>query len=141
MKATHAALLLPVLAVLTGCPSPKEICRRGVDQVCERSFECQSAEVRASPQFQGAFGTSVDDCKEKLYANPTGPQGVQGIACNDVANDQMLCSNLGRPTATDFDLSKAGDCKDARAELACADYLAQLSDPSKAPASCGERCK
>lgn len=138
--------LVPVLVtigsvVLFGCPSAESLCRSGVDQVCERSFECQPDEVKASPQFQAAFGTSVEECKTKLYANPLGPQQQQGIACDQVTDDQMLCTNLGQPEATDFDLGRAQDCRDRREELSCEDYLAQLQDPSLAPSSCAERCR
>jgi hypothetical protein len=134
--------LVPVLgAVLLGCPSPQEICRSGVDQVCERVHECQPDAVKASAQFQAAFGTSEADCKTKLYANPLAPQGAQGIACDNVDDDPKICANLGQPQATDFDLSKGSDCRDARAKLSCEAYLAQLSDPTLAPAACGQRCK
>lgn len=130
-----------VLAVgLFGCPSQRELCESGVDQVCERSFECQPDAVKNSDQFKAAFGTSVEDCKTRLYANPLAPQGAQGNACVDVDTNEELCANLGQPTAGNFDLSKASDCKDQRAELSCQDYLAQLQDPSKAPAVCAERC-
>jgi hypothetical protein len=130
-----------LLALTTGCPSPEELCKKGVDQVCERSFECQSAEVKASPQFQAAFGTSVDDCKRKLYANPLAPAGATGIACESVEKDQQLCANLGQPDKEKFKLSPASECSDLREELACQDYLAQLQDPSKAPAVCAQRCE
>lgn len=137
-------LYLPLLAasfVLIGCPSPPELCRSGVDQVCERVFECQPDEVKQSDQFKAGFGTSVEECKNLLYANPLRPQGAQGIACESVDDDQKLCTNLGQPNATDFDLSAAQECRDARQALACDAYLAQLQDPSKAPASCANRCK
>jgi hypothetical protein len=130
-----------LLALTTGCPSPEELCKKGVDQVCERSFECQSAEVKASPQFQAAFGTSVDDCKRKLYANPLAPAGATGIACESVEKDQQLCANLGQPNKEKFKLGPASECSDAREELACQDYLAQLQDASKAPAACAQRCE
>jgi hypothetical protein len=109
--------------------------------VCERVHECQSDQAKASPQFQAVFGTSVDDCKAKLYANPLMPQQQQGIACENVENDQQLCTNLGQPDAENFDLSKASDCKDQRADLSCQDYLAQLANPTLAPAPCAERCE
>jgi hypothetical protein len=132
---------LLLLALTTGCPSPEELCKKGVDQVCERSFDCQPAEVKASPQFQAAFGTSIDECKRKLYANPLGPSGATGIACESVENDQQLCTNLGQPDKDTFKLSPASECSDLRAGLACPDYLAQLQDPSKAPAVCAQRCE
>jgi hypothetical protein len=132
---------LLLLALTTGCPSPEELCKTGVDQVCERSFECQSTEVKASPQFQAAFGTSIDDCKRKLYANPLAPAGATGIACENVDNDQQLCTNLGQPSAESFKLGPASECADMREKLACPDYLAQLQDASKAPAACAKRCE
>jgi len=132
---------LLLLALTTGCPSPAELCRTGVDQVCERSFECQSEQVKASPQFQAAFGTSVDECKRKLYANPLAPAGATGIACESVKNDQQLCTNLGQPDRDEFKLGPASECADRRAALSCPDYLAQLQDASKAPAACAQRCQ
>lgn len=141
MRALSVVLSVGAAVVFMGCPSPPELCRSGIDQVCERTFECQSDAAKGSEQFKAAFGTSVDDCKQKLYANPGAPQGQQGIACEQVDDDQKLCTNLGQPNATDFDLSKAQECRDARNELSCEDYLAQLTDPTKAPASCAQRCK
>ncbi len=138
MRTPLLAVIAPLLAA---CPSAATICRSGVDQVCERSFECQPEQVRASAQFQGVFGTGVDDCKTKLYANPLAIAGATGMACDQVTSDAMLCANLGIPSATQFDLGKAQDCRDARKALSCELYLAQLQDPSKAPPSCAERCK
>jgi hypothetical protein len=132
---------LLLLALTTGCPSQEDLCKAGVDQVCERSFECQSAEAKASPQFQAAFGTSIDECKRKLYANPLAPAGAMGIACESVDNDQKLCTNLGQPDKTKFKLGPASECSDIRADLACPDYLAQLQDASRAPAICAQRCE
>jgi hypothetical protein len=129
--------VLPVLVVpfLIACPSPPEICRSGVDQVCERVFECQSDQVKASPQFQAAFGTDEGSCKDLLYANPLRPKQAQGVACADIT------TNLGRPELDDFVLSAASECKDKRADLTCEAYLAQLNDDSLAPAECAQRCK
>lgn len=139
---TFVPVLLAVGAfALTGCPSTQSLCTSGVDQVCERSFECQPEQVRSSQQFQAVFGTTVEECKQMLYANPLAPAGAQGIACEEVDNDQELCSNLGQPDATSFNLGAAQDCRDQRAELSCEAYLAQLQDPTKAPAVCAERCE
>jgi hypothetical protein len=136
----RCALVLCLSAVLLGCPSPQGICKNGVDQVCERVFECQTEQVKASASFQAAFGTGVDECKDLLYENPLRPQQAQGIACDAIDNDQKLCSNLGRPDATDFDLSEASECFDRREDLSCEAYLAQLNDPSQAPDACARRC-
>jgi hypothetical protein len=136
-----------VLAVVVGslvwwgCPSPQSLCRSGVDQVCERVHECQPEMVKASGQFQSLFGTSVNDCQQKLYANPLAPQGAQGTSCEAVVTDQLLCGNLGQPSATEFRLGEAKDCKDARAKLSCEEYLAQLADATLAPSACANRCK
>ncbi|MDQ3266369.1 MAG: hypothetical protein M3Y59_22420 [Myxococcota bacterium] len=141
MRIAFLLPLFPLALLITGCPSQDELCRSGVDQVCERSFECQPAQVQSSPQFQAAFGTSVADCKEKLYANPLRPAGATGIACADVETNEQLCTNLGAPSASDFSLSNASECRDRRDDLSCQDYLAQLQDPSLAPAVCADRCK
>lgn len=141
MRIASLLPLFPLALLVTGCPSQDELCRSGVDQVCERSFECQSEQVRASPQFQAAFGTSVENCKELLYANPLRPTGATGIACADVETNEQLCSNLGEPSASDFSLANASECRDRRDDLSCQDYLAQLQNPSLAPAVCADRCK
>lgn len=133
------------VAMLTGCPSQESLCKSGVDQVCEREFECQPQQVKDSPQFQAAFGTSVQGCKDGLYANPLRPAGAQGIACVDVKTDTQLCTNIGVPTATTFDLTNAAACKDARAKLECSAFLAQVNPSGPGgqppPAICLERCK
>lgn len=132
-------------AVLTGCPPPDSLCRSGVDQVCEREFECQPQQVKDSAPFKAAFGSSVQECKDGLYANPLRPAGAQGIACADVKTDTDLCANLGAPTAKSFDLSKASACKDERAKLDCPAFLAQVNPSAPGgqppPAPCQERCK
>lgn len=127
------------LVILSGCPSPEEVCKSGVDQVCERSFECQPAQVKASAQFQAAFGTSVEDCKAKLYANPGAPAGATLSSCASRTDQNQNCT--GTDTGKSFDVLAARDCKDERAKLSCADYLAQLSDPTKSPAVCAKRCQ
>lgn len=133
--------LVALSFALTACPSPESLCKSGVDQVCERSFECQPEQVRNSEQFQAAFGTSVEDCKTRLYANPAAPQGMQGTACKDLESDAQLCASLGSPSATSFDVGEASTCRDERADLSCEAYLTQLSDPTQAPAACARRCK
>jgi len=140
MRAAYLISVVPLALFVTGCPSQSELCRSGVDQVCERNFECQSQAVKDSPQFQAGFGTSVEECKELLYANPLRPTGQTGIACDQVDNNEELCSNLGE-TSSDFSLSSASQCRDERAELSCQDYLTQQSDPSMAPAVCADRCQ
>lgn len=141
---------LLALPMLFGCPSTESLCRTGVDQVCERvhASDCRpmaEAGFGGATQFQAVFGTDEQNCKELLYANPLRPQTLQGgpagIACEEVKNDQQLCTNLGQSNAKDFNLGKAQACSDAREELSCQDYLAQLKDPTKAPASCAERCE
>lgn len=133
------------VALLTGCPSQESLCRSGVDQVCEREFECQPQEVKDSSLFQAAFGRSVQECKDGLYANPLKPAGAQGIACANLKDDAQLCANLGAPTATSFDLSKAVECKDQRAALECSAFLAQVNPSGPGgqppPAPCQQRCK
>ncbi|HEX8435062.1 hypothetical protein [Archangium sp.] len=113
-----------------GCPSPEAVCQSGVDQVCERQFECQSDAAKNSEQFKATFGTNVDDCKTRLYA---------ANKCSERKEDNDNCT--GPNAGKEFDLSKASDCSNARAKLACDAYLAQFSDPTKAPAVCAEVCK
>ena len=128
-----------------GCPSQETICKSGVDQVCEREFECQPQQAKDSDQFKAAFGTSVEECKTLLYANPLRPAGGTGIACAGMTKDQELCANIGRPELTTFDLSKAQDCKKTRADMECSAYLAQVNPAAPGgmppPAVCLERCK
>jgi hypothetical protein len=113
-----------------GCPSPEAVCQSGVDQVCERMFECQSDAVKSSDGFKAGYGTSAEECKTKLYASSK---------CSERQEDNDNCT--GANAGKEFDLGKASDCSDARADLACADYLGQLQDPTKAPAVCAEVCK
>ncbi|HEX8820459.1 MAG TPA: hypothetical protein VF794_11070 [Archangium sp.] len=113
-----------------GCASPEAVCEAGVDQVCERQFECQSAAAKESEGFKSAFGTSVEDCKTRLYT-------ANNCAARKEDNDNCTGSNAGKT----FDLGAASDCSKARAKLACADYLAQFQDPTKSPAVCAQVCK
>lgn len=145
MPRSFIILSLTSAALLMGCPSQESLCKSGVDQVCEREFECQPQAVKDSPQFQAAFGTSVQDCKDGLYVNPLRPAAAQGIACANITTDTQLCTNLGVPTATQFDLSKASACKNEREKLECSAFLAQVNPSGPGgqppPAPCTERCK
>jgi hypothetical protein len=134
------ALGLLSATLLTGCPSPTDVCKSGVDQACERNFECQPAAVRASPQFQAGFGANVEECKTKLYANPGAPRGLSLPACEARTDQNQNCA-FPEEAGKSFDLLAARDCKDSRASLTCEEYLAQQSDPTKAPARCAEKCK
>lgn len=140
MSLSRVGPVVLLAVVVAGCPNQRELCESGVDQVCERVFECQPSEVQASPQFQAAFGTSVANCKELLYANPLRPAGAQGIACAEVDSNQELCTNLGEADSSDFDLNNASQCRDEREALSCQAYLGQLQDPAQAPAVCADRC-
>jgi len=140
MQRLSIAALVAASVVLFGCPSQQELCREGVDQVCERVHECQPEQVRATEQFQAGFGTSVDNCKELLYQNPLRPQQRQGVACADVETNEQLCANAGFPGASNFDLSNSQSCRTNRDKLSCEEYLAQLADPTLAPSPCNERC-
>jgi hypothetical protein len=127
---------------LAGCRTNQDRCREIVDQLCERIHECETDQAKADPLWQARFGTSVDDCKFELYANPlqsaVPPQ--QGIACAEANTVQKLCSNLGETFGRNFDDAKAEECREARAAMSCADYLAQFSDPLTVPPACGDRC-
>lgn len=137
--------LTTLAALLCGCPSQESLCKSGVDQVCEREFECQPQEVKESMLFRAAFGTSVEECKTMLYANPLQPAGGQGIACANVKDDAQLCANLGVANATRFDLSQAVACRDQRQALECSAFLAQVNPSGPGgqapPAPCQQRCK
>ncbi len=145
MRSLAIVLSVTSAALLTGCPSQESLCKSGVDQVCEREYECQPQQVKDSSQFQAAFGTSVQNCKDTLYANPLKPAGAQGFACASLTTDTQLCANLGVPTATTFDLSNAIKCKDERAKLECSAFLAQVNPSGPGgqppPAVCSQRCK
>ncbi len=145
MQRLAIVLSVTSAALLTGCPSQESLCKSGVDQVCEREFECQPQQVQDSMQFKAAFGNSLEDCKTGLYANPLRPAGLEGIACANVKTDTQLCTNLGQSTATSFDLTNASACKDARAKLECSAFLAQVNPNGPggqpAPAICAQRCK
>jgi hypothetical protein len=140
-----AAFALFALPFLAGCPSNEALCKSGADQVCERLHEASCRPIAeqgfgGSAQFQAVFGTDAANCKELFYANPLRPR-AQGLACSEVDTDQQLCTNLGQPNATTFDLGKAQECRDARAALSCQEFVAQLSPTGSPPASCAERCK
>lgn len=145
MRNWSIVLSVTSAALLSGCPSQESLCRSGVDQVCEREFECQPQQVKDSMPFQAAFGTSVQECKDALYANPLRPAGATGIACADITTDTQLCTNLGAPTATRFDLSNASSCRDERDKLACEAFLAQVNPSGPGgqppPAVCQQRCQ
>lgn len=115
--------LLPVLLLVACIPAPPDLCRRGVALQCERQFECQSADVKASPGFQGGWGTDVMDCETKV--------AVQADCASKVTDDD-LC-----PAGQHFDLGQAAQCESDVKAQSCADYL----DPAKVPASCSMRCK
>jgi hypothetical protein len=127
------SFLLSIAAVsmfAIGCPSPEAVCESGVDQFCERMFECNSDQAKASDTFKGAYGTDVAACKTKYY---------EASKCAERKDDNDNCT--GTNAGKTFSLSKASECSDAKGNLACADYLASLSDPSKLPAVCAEVCK
>jgi hypothetical protein len=114
------------LALLSvGCVSPEAVCKSSVDQVCERNFECRSAEFKASEQFQLGYGSSVEECKTKLYNSGK---------CEEKKEDNDNCT--GANAGKTFNLDKASECSDARAKLSCEDYL----DPAKTPAACAQVC-
>ena len=128
-------------SALVGCQSAQGLCRDEVDQLCEREFECRSPTERGTPGFVQQFGTTLEECKTKLYADPILAADQIGVACDDADTDREVCSNWGRPTATVLDFGKANECRDAREALACQAFLDQVSNSSLAPAACGDRCR
>jgi hypothetical protein len=108
-----------------GCATPEAVCMSGVDQVCERQFECQPEQVKSSDAFKAGYGTSVQECKTQLYA---------AAKCSERKEDNDNC--VGPNAGKTFDLGKASECSNARAKLSCADYL----DPAKMPAVCAQIC-
>jgi hypothetical protein len=113
-----------------GCATPERVCQAGVDQVCERQFECQTEAARNSEQFKATFGNSVSDCKTKLST-------TNNCAGRKEDNDNCTGTSAGKT----FNLDKASACSDARADLSCADYLTQFADATKSPAVCAEVCR
>jgi hypothetical protein len=122
-----------LLALTTlGCsasPSPDEVCREMVDQMCERNFECRTDKDTAL--FQNVYGASTDECKTRYY-------GVNG--CDERQEDAQNCVgyNAGKST---FDAGKFADCQKALAGLSCPAYVNQQNDPSQAPAVCRDVCE
>jgi hypothetical protein len=141
MRRVTVMPMLIAASVLAGCQSTQDLCRSDVELVCERQHECRSATEKATQQFILQFGTSVEDCKTRLYANPLAPMGRIGIACDDANTDQEVCINWDKPSATDVDFGKSNECRDARAALPCQDFINQFSTPSMAPAVCALRCR
>src|SRR5918996_2590161 len=141
MRGMIAVAAVIAVSALVGCQSAQGLCRDEVDQLCDREFECRSAAERGSSPFQQQFGTTLEECKTKLYADPILAADQIGVACDDADTDQEVCSNWGRPTATVLDFGKANECRDAREALTCTDFLTQVSTSSAAPAACGQRCR
>ncbi|PTL80555.1 hypothetical protein [Vitiosangium sp. GDMCC 1.1324] len=115
---------------LVGCaPSPDEVCRRMVDQLCERNFACRTD--KDTPTFQYVFGADVAACKTKFY---------DANGCDARTEDAQNCvgSNAGK---SQFSASRFSDCQDALESLSCQAYINQQNDPSQAPAVCGKICE
>jgi hypothetical protein len=107
-----------------GCSSAEAICKSRVDQECERNHECQPDSVKSSDAFKAGWGSSVAECKTKLYT---------AAACSQKHSDDDNCHYPGET----FDLDKAAECADARAKQSCADYLL----PEKLPEVCTQVCQ
>ncbi|WP_146210160.1 hypothetical protein [Vitiosangium sp. GDMCC 1.1324] len=106
-----------------GCVSPESVCESSADLACDRIYECQSDAVKSSDAFKAIYGTSVADCKTKLYA---------ASKCSERKEYDEACTDGKK-----YNLGNASDCSDARKAQTCADFL----DPAKTPAVCGQICK
>ena len=114
------------LLLMACVPSPPELCQRGVDLECTRRYECESAAVRSSEGFLGAYGSSLDDCRTKVATQ---------ARCDEKVTQNDLCT--GADQGKTFDLSQASACSNERKAQTCADFI----DPAKLPASCSMRCR
>lgn len=118
-----------LLLASSGCaPSPDEVCRKMVDQLCERNFECRTDKDTAV--FQYAYGADVEACKAKYY---------EANHCAERQQDSQNCVgyNAGKGH---FSASRFSECQEALARLACQDYVNQQNDPKQAPTACREMC-
>lgn len=129
MRLFVSAIVMAALCVAC-VPPADEVCRLGVEVVCDKNHECTPAEVKESEDWQAMFGTDPDDCLELLAAARN---------CDDFEDHDELCE--ADPTGSNFNIRKASDCSDAQREQSCEDYMAwQEGDDSKYPEVCLERC-
>lgn len=124
---TGSALL--ALSVLGCAPSPDEVCRKMVDQLCDRSFACRTDTDTAT--FKNVFGDSAADCKTKYYA-------VNDCASRTEESQNCVGYNAGR---SQFSTTNFFECQNALNSLDCDAYLDQQIDPRKAPTVCKEVCE
>lgn len=124
-----ASSALLAFAALGCAPSPQEVCRKMVDQLCERNFACRTDKDTAP--FKYAYGADVNECKAKYYAIND---------CDARQEDAQNCvgPNTGKK---DFSASRFADCQEALDALSCPDYVNQQNDPKQAPAVCREMCQ
>jgi len=124
-----ASCALLAFAALGCAPSPQEMCRKMVDQLCERNFACRPDKDTAP--FKYAYGADVNECKTKYY-------DING--CDVRQEDAQNCvgPNAGK---TEFSASRFADCQEALDGLSCAEYVNQQNDPKLAPAVCREMCQ
>lgn len=115
---------------LLGCtPSPDEVCRKMVDQLCDRSFACRTDTDTAT--FKNVFGANPEECKEKYYA-------ANDCAARTQEAQNCVGYNAGE---SQFNTSNFFECQDALNALSCDAYLDQQLDPKKAPAVCKQVCE
>lgn len=124
---TGSALL--ALSLLGCTPSPDEVCRKMVDQLCDRSFACRTDTDTAT--FQNVFGASQAECKTKYYE-------ANGCASRTEEAQNCVGYNAGK---SQFSTSNFFECQDALNALPCDAYLDQQLDPRKAPAICKQVCE
>ncbi len=124
-----AGSALLAFAALGCAPSPEEVCRKMVDQLCERNFACRTDKDTAV--FKYAYGADVNECKTKFYASNE---------CGERQEDAQNCvgSNSGK---REFNASKFADCQEALAGLSCQEYVNQQNDPKQTPAVCQQICQ
>src|SRR5690349_4565013 len=115
---------------LLGCaPSPDEVCRQMVDQMCERNFACRTDKDTAV--FQYVYGASTEECEARYYA-------TNGCAEREEEAQNCTGYNAGK---SEFNASKFARCQEALDALSCQAYVTQQNDPKQAPAVCKEVCE
>lgn len=124
-----AGSALLTLSLLGCAPSPDDVCRKMVDQLCDRSFECRTDKDTAT--FKNVFGADPAECKAKYYA-------TNGCAERTEEAQNCVGYNAGESR---FSASSFFACQDALNALSCEAWLDQQLDPKKVPAVCKDVCE
>lgn len=121
---TGAASLLFIVMGLGCTASPKQLCQRDNEVVCDRVFECFSQSERTSSEFISRFGSNRDECRSKLNAK----------YCSDLdeSNPCMDRSKVYHP-------DRAMDCTEDFNVASCETIRGGYFQSSNCDKTCAER--